>query len=156
MSCHLNSISVSNVTILFKIPILELLFIENHFRTIQSHHIDFSRICQKEHSPAPVSIKSPMQYMQTWQLQFICHCDFESKSQGINIAKSISANKQEAMWLMAQLKEYISAVLWWYDDLIFLCWKVCTWMVQFCILIIYHSIICCNGVTSYKLYRHVE
>ena len=49
--------------------------------------------------------------------------------------------KQEAMWLMAQLKEYVSAVLCRYDDLILLGWKVCTWMVQFCILIIFHNVI---------------
>ena len=49
--------------------------------------------------------------------------------------------KQEAMWLMAQLKEYVSAVLWMYDDLILSGWKVCSWMVQFCILIIFQNVI---------------
>ena len=32
--------------------------------------------------------------------------------------QSICVRKQEATWLMAQLKEYVSAVRWWYDDLI--------------------------------------
>ena len=45
--------------------------------------------------------------------------------------------EQEAMSLMAQLKEYVFAVLWRYDDLILLGWKVCSWMVKFCILIIF-------------------
>ena len=29
----------------------------------------------------------------------------------------MKTHKQEATWLMAQLKEYVSAVLWRYDDL---------------------------------------
>ena len=62
--------------------------------------------------------------------------------------------QQEAMWLMAQLKEYICAVLWRYGDLILLGWKVCTWMVQFCILIIFHNVV--NGIPLCKLYRHIE
>ena len=49
--------------------------------------------------------------------------------------------KKQVMWLMAQLKEYISAVLWRYDDLILLGWKVCIWMVEVCILIIFHNVI---------------
>ena len=62
--------------------------------------------------------------------------------------------KQEATWLMGQLKEYVSAVLWRNNDLILLGWKVCFWMAQFCILIIFPNVIMFNGVTLCKLYRY--
>ena len=60
--------------------------------------------------------------------------------------------KQEATWLMAQLKEYVSAVLLRCDDLILLGLEsVC---LDSAVLYFNYFSQCCNGVTLYMLYRH--
>ena len=84
---------------------------------------------------APIRWKLKMKKLCSQTNDFLCY----SVTAG-NPLKAHLWLKQEATWLMAKLKEYISAILWRYDNLILLGWKVCTW----------------NSVTLCKLYRQVE
>ena len=44
------------------------------------------------------------------------------------------------MWLMAQVTEYVSPYMLVYDEKILHFWKVCAWIVQFSILLLFNNV----------------